>query len=177
MFRDLDDFFESSYSTVFVAVNSLTLLLMSLSLLFYAFRMKKNVMKSTDLVVRDRATLDVKNTTSALNKELGESFLIKLKLLTRINRILAILLACYTLRVISLGYIFVLYLKGIDTVHATRPLTTWLLVSWLIPAMPVSFDQHKYYFIFNTSFYAFEIPVIGILTHNENIFYKSCDCF
>lgn len=134
---DVGDFYESIYPLAFIAVNSLTLFIMSSSLLVYGRHIKNNLIDSTALLGKE-ANSSTTPTTVTKGKNVTEEHVtlkIKFKILARINKILIIVLVCYALRVISLGYLFVLVLTGNE---GFTYLALWLLFSWLVPSLPVS---------------------------------------
>ena len=139
----VDDFHDSIFNPLFIVVNSFTLLLMSLSLLMYGAHMKSNLIESTDLLMRDSLASrntgpPVKSASNIAEEDIGLK--IKLKILARINRTLAILLICYTFRVIALIYVVVTVESGVDY---DVSLTLWLFFSWMIPSVPVSRFQFE----------------------------------
>lgn len=152
----MNDFVESLFNPIFIAVNSLTLLVMSLSLLLYGHHMKNNLTESTALLSRDTSVSTLKDrdssgaitpvvamgppTTLSKKKNVTDENInlkIKFKILARINKILSVVLVCYSLRVLCLGYLFVVFLTGSN--DESFGISLWLVFSWLIPSLPVSF--------------------------------------
>ena len=142
---DIEDFANSAFYLTFIIVNSLTLMLMSLTLYIYGTLMKNNLVDSADVLTRATATSgSTRLTTGSAPITLTEedhAVIIKLKLLSRINKTLVVLLSCYSLRVLALIYLFVAYLLDIEDDSNSElfvPFTVWFLLSWLIPSVPVS---------------------------------------
>lgn len=128
----VQDFQDSFFNALLIVVNSLTLLVMSFSLLVYGRHMKNNILESSFLLSEETSS----HTKAITKREVNSNLKLNLKILGRINRILAVSLVCYSARVLSLGFLFVMYVTGHESVMG---LTVWLAVSWFVPFFfPVS---------------------------------------
>ena len=140
---DVEDFERSAFIPIFLIVNTLTLVLLSLSLFLYGTYMKKNLSDSTRVMTRDTALSGTTVPVSLTDDDMRVN--IKLKIWSRINNTLILLLTCYSFRVMALVFLFVEYfLNKNDNDDATEednenfiPITVWLTMSWLIPSVPV----------------------------------------
>ena len=133
---DVEDYLDSIFNVIYLVVNSLTLVILSSSLLLYGHNMKKNLADSTAIMAASRP-ISISTASSFKVSQASEDHVnlrIKFKMLSRINKILVTVLVCYSLRVMALCFLIVSYAIA----GAPMILTVWLVISWLIPSLPVS---------------------------------------